>query len=569
MSVNYLVSGKGGTHLPVSNSSGEPDHRLMGAAFAALHGGYRGNKYAGPNKAAAIAKLKAMYDSEKMAMPSESFFVPEPKDSLMYEVDGTTMKDDSYDAIRCRVSSALNHAIEDGEDMDLDGDNDSGADGCGCGYAYIVDLFPATVVYSMDGDLFQCEYHDDGENVTLGTPVEVEQSYTVVADDSAADAADEEQESSRALVGSVLQLEESAYDAAKGELTMTVMKPGFSKNKTEGRQRFYPAATLKRDHKIFEGAKMFADHQTDKESKDRPEGSVNNWVAQISKVWTESDGTIKAKADVIDPPFKQKLGALNEKGLLPQMGVSVRIGAEVSKAQIEGQEAMSIDAMLSNRSVDFVTYAGAGGAVEMMESANDATENDLELATEAQLRKRRPDLVQLIESKSHGQEAMMSKTIEALLQESNTALAAEKVRADAAEAKAKKLQETSDEQVASIATLTTKITEAEVAAQKATAQTELGKMLAESQLAKLPEAVRPTAYKRITAQFTEAVSTDGMKEAISSEEAFIKLMNGPAKVTKMGEKDNATVERKTNLKESFMRRGMPEKEAEIAAAGRR
>jgi hypothetical protein len=30
----------------------------MGAAWAALHGGYRGNKYEGPDRSAAIAKLK-------------------------------------------------------------------------------------------------------------------------------------------------------------------------------------------------------------------------------------------------------------------------------------------------------------------------------------------------------------------------------------------------------------------------------------------------------------------------------------------------------------------------------
>jgi hypothetical protein len=42
----------------------------MGAAWAALHGGYRGNKYEGPGKEAAIAKLKALYKSEGMELPS-------------------------------------------------------------------------------------------------------------------------------------------------------------------------------------------------------------------------------------------------------------------------------------------------------------------------------------------------------------------------------------------------------------------------------------------------------------------------------------------------------------------
>ena len=63
----FLVTDKDGTgHLPVD------DARQMGAAWAALHGGYRGNKYSGPDKAEAIAKLKALYKSRGMDTPEES-----------------------------------------------------------------------------------------------------------------------------------------------------------------------------------------------------------------------------------------------------------------------------------------------------------------------------------------------------------------------------------------------------------------------------------------------------------------------------------------------------------------
>jgi hypothetical protein len=57
-------------HLPVKKN-GKPDHGLMGAAWAALHSGYRGSKYAGPKKSEAIKKLKALYKSEKMQTPAE------------------------------------------------------------------------------------------------------------------------------------------------------------------------------------------------------------------------------------------------------------------------------------------------------------------------------------------------------------------------------------------------------------------------------------------------------------------------------------------------------------------
>lgn len=62
-------------HLQVMED-GTPNHRLMGAAWAALHGGFRGNKYEGPNKEQAITKLKRLYASEKMNPPGEySMFV--------------------------------------------------------------------------------------------------------------------------------------------------------------------------------------------------------------------------------------------------------------------------------------------------------------------------------------------------------------------------------------------------------------------------------------------------------------------------------------------------------------
>jgi len=67
----YLVvdeQGKG--HLPVRDSAEGPlNHHLMGAAWAALHGGYRGQKYEGPGKQAALAKLEALYRAEGMELP--------------------------------------------------------------------------------------------------------------------------------------------------------------------------------------------------------------------------------------------------------------------------------------------------------------------------------------------------------------------------------------------------------------------------------------------------------------------------------------------------------------------
>ena len=66
-------------HLPVKES-GTPNHRLMGSAWAALHKGFRGKQYAGPDKDKAIAKLKKLYRSEGLPIPSEkSIFLDDPE----------------------------------------------------------------------------------------------------------------------------------------------------------------------------------------------------------------------------------------------------------------------------------------------------------------------------------------------------------------------------------------------------------------------------------------------------------------------------------------------------------
>ena len=76
-------------HLQVRGADGKPDHRLMGAAYAALTVGYRGNKYEGPGKAEALRKLRALYDAEEMAWPGDRAEEADvPEDELITETLG-------------------------------------------------------------------------------------------------------------------------------------------------------------------------------------------------------------------------------------------------------------------------------------------------------------------------------------------------------------------------------------------------------------------------------------------------------------------------------------------------
>jgi hypothetical protein len=67
-------------HLPIRDPSGKPDHGLMGAAHAALTApnGYRGNKYDGPSKSGALAKLRALYKAEDLPWPDTAASANDP-----------------------------------------------------------------------------------------------------------------------------------------------------------------------------------------------------------------------------------------------------------------------------------------------------------------------------------------------------------------------------------------------------------------------------------------------------------------------------------------------------------
>lgn len=62
-------------HLPITKvPEGEPDRAMCGAAWAALHEGFRGNTYAGPKKQEAIDKLIAIYKKMEWELPSTKEF---------------------------------------------------------------------------------------------------------------------------------------------------------------------------------------------------------------------------------------------------------------------------------------------------------------------------------------------------------------------------------------------------------------------------------------------------------------------------------------------------------------
>ncbi len=342
---------------------------------------------------------------------------------------------------------------------------------------------------------------------------------------------------SRTLLSDYIPLTEAKI-GTKGKALVTVIKPGFNASK----ERYYPAETLARDYKVFEGIKMYADHPTEKDEKERPERSIRDWVATLQNVHPGADGVIVGEAVVVEPWMQEKLATLRDNSMLKDMGISINAVGSASKAEIEGVKTNFIERIVRARSVDFVTEAGAGGGIQLYESGGNA-DLDIDLVGLDTLRDRRPDLVKSIESAIRTEISMeVKKKVEL-------------------EDKVKDLE-------TNIITLTTerdgllvKITEADKAKAKAEAQAIIKEAIAK---AELPDA----AKVRLTEQFKEAEKADGVAEAIKAEGEYIAKLADTGKVKGLGGSQPNPEKDRAALKESFKRLGMSDKEADIAVAGR-
>lgn len=288
------------------------------------------------------------------------------KTSYFYAVDTKELvaeaaycASDSHDGLRSKLSSAIDGKVQAGHDMGGEGDQSKDRNNTSYPMHYVQAVHDKHVIYSMNGKNFAHKYEKDGEGDPQlnGNPQEVEHSFTPIKKTNESFAESTAFDTQGDVKSELLC--ESFGD--KGEINFTVIKPGWSKN-----NRYYSADLLKSRANIFEGAKMFVNHATDKENAVRPEGDLNNWVANVTKVWAESDGTVKATAKVIDPAFKAKLALLGESKMLNTMGVSIRAMGESKTGEAEGRKGAVVESLLAARSVDFVTFAGAGGEVESL-----------------------------------------------------------------------------------------------------------------------------------------------------------------------------------------------------------
>lgn len=262
----------------------------------------------------------------------------------------TTESDLSVSDLTARLERALRASTNIGKDQ----------------YVYIRDVFDTYFVYSgsYSGSYghFAVTYTlDDSGTISLGTTTEVisHTTYDTLDGKPYPDTATAVSEAEIDLTSDIIPLIETDLKEASTR-RVKLIAPG------KGSSGFYPAAVLKRDGpNIFKkGLKMYWDHQTADEEKNRPEGSLDRLAAVLESNAEWQDDGLYAKVKVYDH-YATRL-----KELAPDIGVSIRATGKARMQQIDGINTPVVEAITRAKSVDFVTTPGAGGKVlELFEAA--------------------------------------------------------------------------------------------------------------------------------------------------------------------------------------------------------
>jgi predicted RecA/RadA family phage recombinase len=136
-----------------------------------------------------------------------------------------------------------------------------------------------------------------------------------------------------------------------------------------GSSGYYPRKVLERDGPTAwpAGTLMYLDHPTPTEEAERPERSVRDLAARTTTAPVYEGDGLYADIEVFAhaAPLVEALAAT--------IGLSVRGEGTATFGEVAGRQGMIIESLDRGYSVDFVTRAGAGGAlVSLLESARAA-----------------------------------------------------------------------------------------------------------------------------------------------------------------------------------------------------
>jgi len=233
-------------------------------------------------------------------------------------------------------------------------------------YIYIDDFDENWVIYEFSqkdspSKSYKVNYTiDENDNVTFGEPVEVIRKVIYVPVEL-----NQKESSDIEINEKPIKLIEAEF-SKEGIIPIKIIQPGW------GSSGYYPEEVLERDaEKYKKNTKIFWDHQTQKEERERPEGSLTNLAGKLV-----SDGVYKkegphGKGIYANAKIFSKFQKPIEE-MANDIGLSHRAFGKAKKGEAEGRKGNIIEGIDAVKSVDFVTIPGAGGRVtEMFESYRD------------------------------------------------------------------------------------------------------------------------------------------------------------------------------------------------------
>ncbi len=327
-----------------------------------------------------------------------------------------------------------------------------------------------------------------------------------------------------------------------GTVRVRIIGPG------KGSSAYYEADQLKRDMHVFpKGTQVFLDHPGRREESDRPERSIRDLcaVSTIDPVWDDNGpkGPGPYTEVKVLTPYRPLIEELGD-----SIGVSIRAAGSVVTKKIGG-ESVRVAEKFTSGGFDFVTKAGAGGAVVPL--------------TEAA----RPGVSEFVEAflADHPQESETSESARALFVE--WATGGSHVEEEDMELKEQLAQAQAEN--AALKESKTQLEKALVLKEAADVVGEI--VLAEKDLAEVTRARIRGQFKDVSplkeGKLDRDALTAAVKEAIKAERAYIESFK-PHGVTGMGPAsgtDNGKARLREALIATYLEQGEPKEKAEKLA----
>lgn len=155
-------------------------------------------------------------------------------------------------------------------------------------------------------------------------------------------------------------------EAASGTPTKRRFRARLIQGDIQGSSGYYAAEMLRRDGPtVFrEGLQVYLDHPTNTEASDRPERSVRDLAGRLASTAVYENDGLYADIEVY-PHVAPVIEAMAD-----DIGMSIRAAGTCEASTDQRIPGPLITSLTEAMSVDFVTRAGAGGAiVQLLESA--------------------------------------------------------------------------------------------------------------------------------------------------------------------------------------------------------